>query len=63
MLHHLQITAGLSQTCHHSHSAAPALSQALDVLDVIKSFFFYLEIKYNNNERINARYMQQQQQQ
>ena len=27
-LYHLQITAGLSQTCHHSHSAALALSKA-----------------------------------
>ena len=26
VLHHLQITAGLSQTCDHSHSAIPALS-------------------------------------
>ena len=25
VLHHLEITAGLSQTCHHSYSATPAL--------------------------------------
>ena len=28
VLYHLQITAVLSQTCHHLHSAVPALSQA-----------------------------------
>ena len=28
VLYHQQITAGLSQTCDHSHSAAPALFQA-----------------------------------
>ena len=34
VMYHRQITAGLSQTCHHSHSAAPTLSTGWWVLKV-----------------------------
>ena len=35
VLYHLQITAGLYQTCHHSYLATPALSQGLLVVLLI----------------------------